>query len=65
MSKANLIKIEHLEVNKSDIEKVKKAFRVKDNAEAVRQALNVTSGKIDLESIFEKHKGTKIKKVYA
>ncbi len=65
MSKANVIKIERLEVNKSDIEKVKRAFRVKDNAEAIRKALNVTSGKIDLESIFEKYKGTKIKKVYA
>jgi len=37
MSKANVIKIERLEVNKSDIEKVKRAFRVKDNAEAIRK----------------------------
>lgn len=65
MSKANIITIEHLEIRKSDIEKVKKIFRVRDNAEAIKKALDVTTGKIELENIFEKYKGTKIKKVYA
>ncbi|ODS31243.1 MAG: hypothetical protein SCARUB_03637 [Candidatus Scalindua rubra] len=65
MSKANLITIEKIEVKKSDITKVKKLFKVKDNAEAVKKALDMASGKIELENIFEKYKGTKIDKVYA
>ena len=66
MSKAaNIVTIEHLEVKKSDIEKVKRIFKVKDNAEAIKKALDVATGKIELESIFEKYKGIKIKKVYA
>ncbi|MCX5884877.1 MAG: hypothetical protein NT096_03030 [Proteobacteria bacterium] len=66
MSKAtSMVKIEHLEVNKKDIEKVKRIFRVKDNAEAIKKALDVATGKIELENIFEKHQGVKIKKVYA
>ncbi|MEW6714247.1 MAG: hypothetical protein AB1306_04020 [Nitrospirota bacterium] len=65
MSKAGVVRIEHLEVKKSDIERVKKIFDVKDNAEAVRKALDMASGKIELENIFQKCKGVKIKKVYA
>lgn len=65
MSKANVVTIEHLEVKKSDIEKIKKAFNVRDNSEAIKRALAVASGKIELENIFQKHKGIKIKKVYA
>ncbi|MCR4320194.1 MAG: hypothetical protein NUV74_07685 [Candidatus Brocadiaceae bacterium] len=65
MSKPNIVTIEHLEVKKSDIEKVKKIFRIKDNAEAIKKALDVATGKIELENIFEKYKGTKMKKVYA
>ncbi len=65
MSKANIVTIEHLEVKKSDIEKIKKAFNVRDNSEAIRKALDVASGKVELEGIFQKHRGIKIKKVYA
>jgi hypothetical protein len=65
MSKAAMIKIANLEVKKRDIEKVKKIFHVRDNAEAIQKALDVATSKIELEGIFEKHKGTKIKKVYA
>ena len=65
MSKANVITIEHFEVKKRDIENVKRIFRVKDNAEAINKALDMASGKIEIENIFEKHRGTKIKKVYA
>lgn len=65
LSRANVVTIEHLEVKKSDIEKVKKAFRVKDNAEAMKRALAVATGKVELEGIFERHRGVKIKKVYA
>lgn len=65
MSKANIITIERLEVKKSDIEKIKKAFNVRDNSEAIKRALDVASGKIELEGIFQKHRGIKIKKVYA
>lgn len=44
---------------------VKKAFHVKDNREAVQKAFDVATGKIELENIFEKYRGTKLKKVYA
>ena len=64
MSKANVVRIEHIYVKKSDIEKVRKRFGVKDNAEAFKKALDMAAGKIEIESIFEKYKGTKIKRVY-
>ena len=65
MSKADTVIIEHIEVKKSDIDKVKRIFKVVDNAEALRKALNMATGKIELEGVFEKHRGVKIKKVYA
>lgn len=65
MAKANVITIEHIEVKRSDIEKAKKIFGVKDNAEVMKKALDVATGKIELENIFKKYKGTKLKKVYA
>ena len=49
---------------KSDIAKVKKIFKSKDNAEAIKKAIDVISGNIELKAIFEKHRGVKIKKVY-
>ncbi len=65
MSKTGLVTIERLEVRKSDIDKVKKAFKVSNNAEAIQKALDVATGKIELENLFERYKGTRIKKVYA
>ena len=62
MAKTNVVTIEHLEVKKRDIEIVKKAFNVKDTAEAVRRAIDLASGKLELESIFERYKGTKMRK---
>jgi len=64
MSNTNLVTIEKIEVKKSDLAKVKRLFKIKDNAEAVKKALDLASGKIELENIFEKYKGTKIEKVY-
>ncbi len=46
MYKSNVITIEHLEVKKRDIDKVKKTFKIKDNAEAVKKALDVATGKV-------------------
>jgi len=65
MSKESLVTIEKLEVRKSDLIKVKKLFKVKDNAEAIKKALDVASNKIELEGIFENYRGIKIKKIYA
>ena len=65
MSRADMVKIQQLEVNKRDIEKVKKSFKVKNNVEAIKKALDMASGKIELEGIFEKYRGTRIKKIYA
>lgn len=64
MSKTNIVRIEHIDVKKSDIEKVRRRFGVKDNAEALKKALDMAAGKIEIESIFEKYKGIKIKRVY-
>ena len=64
MPKQGLVTIDHLEVSKRDIEMVKRLFKIKDNAEAIRKALSVAAGKIELEAIFKKHKGTEIEKVY-
>ncbi len=60
----NLITIEHLEVKKRDIDIIKKAFKVKDNAEAVKVAIDSVSGNLEIKSFLEKHKGLRIKKVY-
>ena len=65
MTKENIITIDRVEVRKEDIEKVKRIFKVKDNAEAIQKALDLTAGKIELEAVFEKHRGVKIQKVYA
>lgn len=65
MKGSNTVTIQHFEVRKKDIAKIKRFFKVKDDAEALRKALDVATGKIELENIFEKHKGTNIRKVYA
>jgi hypothetical protein len=65
MAKQNVVTIERLEVSRSDINKIKRVFKVKDNAEAMKRALEVATGKIELEAIFDKFKGTKIQKIYA
>ncbi len=64
MAKVSTITIDRIQINKRNIEKVKKIFGAKDNIEAIQKALDLTAGKIELEAIFEKHKGAKIKKVY-
>lgn len=65
MSRANTVTIDHLEVRKTAIDKVKRFFNIKDDSEAINIALDVASGKVEIETVFEKHKGVKIKKVYA
>jgi len=65
MSKAGTVIIDHIEVKRRDIERAKKIFRVDTNVEAVKKALDMATGKIELEDMFSKYRGTKIKKVYA
>lgn len=65
MPKSEMVSIDHLEVSRRDIEKLKRAFKVKDDSEALIKALDLAAGKIGLEEIFEKHRGVRIKKVYA
>lgn len=65
MRRSNIVTIEHLELKRKAIEKVKRFFNISDDSEAVQMALDMASGKIEIENIFEKHKGVKIKKVYA
>jgi hypothetical protein len=65
MSKANVVRIEKFEIKKSDMDKVKRVLKIKDNVEAIKKALDITTGKIELENLFEKYKGTTIKKLYA
>ncbi len=64
MSKTSVIKIEQLEVKKSDINIIKRAFKVKDNAEAIKIAIDSFAGNLEVKSFFEKNKGLKIKRVY-
>lgn len=64
MSRLDTVTIKHIEVKKSDIDKVKKIFNVKNNVEALKKALYIASGKIEIENIFAKYKGIKIKRVY-
>ena len=65
MAKSNLVTIEKIVVKKSDLARIKKLFNIKDNAEAMKKALDIASSKIELENIFRKYKGAKIKKSYA
>jgi len=62
---AATVTIERIDINKRDIEKVKKIFSVKDNAEAVMKAVDMAAGKIEMETIFEKFRGVEIRKNYA
>ncbi|OGL42299.1 MAG: hypothetical protein A2043_08900 [Candidatus Schekmanbacteria bacterium GWA2_38_9] len=64
MAKANVVKIEHFEVKKKDIDFIKKAFNVKDNVEAIKAAIDSIAGNLEIKSFFEKNKGIKIKRVY-
>jgi len=59
------VTIEHLEVKRSDLNRIKQLFRVTDNVEAVQKALELATGKVELEQIFSKHKNVDIEKIYA
>ena len=65
MAKSNVVTINKIEVNKAEFDKIKKAFHVQDNAEAVKKVIDLALGKIELENIFLKNRGVKIKKLYA
>jgi len=65
MAKSNVVTINKIEVNKTEFDKIKKAFHVRDNAEAVKKVIDLALGKIELENIFLKNRGVKIKKLYA
>jgi hypothetical protein len=65
MSKAQTVIVDHIEVPLRELQTVKRLFRITDNAEAVRKAVDIASGTIELESIIRKHKGVKIETVYA
>ena len=64
MAKANVVKIEHLEVKKRDIDFLKKAFNLRGNAEAIKAAIDSIAGNLEIKSFFERNKGIKIKRVY-
>ncbi len=65
MTRAAIVTIDHLEVKKSDLNRIKNLFKVTDNAEAVNKAMELASGKIELEMIFRKYKCVEIEKIYA
>lgn len=58
MAKVSTITIDRIEVNKRNVEKVRKIFGAKNNVEAIQKALDLTAGKIELEAIFDKYLGT-------
>lgn len=65
MAKVQTVLLDHIELPRHELQTVKRLFRIDDNAEAVKKALDIASGKIELESIFRKNKGVKIETVYA
>ena len=47
MSRANMINIEHLQVNRAQLEKAKKRLNAKSDTEAIRKALTFVSRTAD------------------
>lgn len=65
MTRTQTITVDHIEVPRHELQIVKRLFRIADNAEAVRKAVDIASGTIELEAIIRKNKGVKIETVYA
>lgn len=65
MTKTQTVIVDHIEIPRHELQTVKRLFRIADNAEAVRKAVDIASGAIELETIFRKNKGVKIETVYA
>lgn len=65
MTRAQTITVDRIEVPMHELQTVKRLFRIVDNAEAIRKAVDVASGVIELENIFRKNKGVKIDTIYA
>ena len=65
MAKAQTIIVDHIELPRHELQTVKRLFRIADNAEAVRKAVDIASGTIELENIIRKYKGVKIENIYA
>jgi hypothetical protein len=64
MTRAQTVIVNHIEIPRRELQAVKRLFRITDNAEAIRKAIDIASGTIELESIIRKHKGVKIETVY-
>ena len=64
MAHPEMVTIERLELKLTDLNRIKHLFKVKDNAEAVRKAMELAAGKIELESIFKRFEGSVIEKIY-
>jgi hypothetical protein len=65
MTKAQIVVVDNVEIPRHELQTVKRLFRIVDNAEAVRKAVDIASGVIELETIIRKNKGVKIETVYA
>jgi len=65
MTKAQTVTVDHVEVPLHELRTMKRLFRIADNAEAVRKAVDIASGTIELEAIIRKNKGVKIETLYA
>ena len=65
MTRAQTVTVDHIEVPLHELRTVKRLFRIADNAEAVRKAVDIASGTIELETIFRKNKCVKIETVYS
>ena len=48
-----------------ELQTVKRLFRLTDNVEAIKKAVDIASGTIELEAIIRKNKGVKIETIYA
>jgi|GEM_PF-1399010 len=65
MPRSQTITVEKIEISRRELQTVKRTFHISDDAEAVRRAVDIASGVIDLENIFTKNRGAVIEKNYA
>ena len=65
MTRVKTVTVDHIEVPWHELQTVKRLFHLSDNAEAVKKALDIASGTIELETIIRKNKGVKIETIYA
>lgn len=65
MPRSQTVTVEKVEISRRELQTVKRTFHIRDDAEAVRRAVDIASGAIDLEHVFVRNKGAEFDKSYA